>query len=107
MGCGAGVFSLGILGSTGCRSSTQGPAAKSQVFKLRCLQHAGCERCHLGHQRRSEGEDTQQEKYYVHFFIDVFHSCNVNDSSTLWLLCLDWWSRQGFPSIILDPLVEQ
>ncbi|KAK3928786.1 Ribosomal RNA small subunit methyltransferase J, partial [Frankliniella fusca] len=42
-----------------------------------CLQRAGCERCHLGHQRRSKGEDTQQEKYYVHFFIDVFHSCNV------------------------------
>ncbi|KAK3928174.1 Universal stress protein E [Frankliniella fusca] len=52
----AGVFSLGILGSTGCRSSTQGPAAKSQVFKLRCLQRLGCERCHLRQQRRSEGD---------------------------------------------------
>ncbi|KAK3927196.1 Holin-like protein CidA, partial [Frankliniella fusca] len=55
-GCGAGVLSLGILGSTGCRSSTQGPAAKSQVFKLRWLQRPGCERCHLGQQRRSEGD---------------------------------------------------
>ncbi|KAK3929096.1 37S ribosomal protein S5, mitochondrial, partial [Frankliniella fusca] len=55
-GCGAGVLSLGILGSTGCRSSTQGPAAKSQVFKLRWLQRLGCERCHLGQQRRSEGD---------------------------------------------------
>ncbi|KAK3920496.1 NH(3)-dependent NAD(+) synthetase [Frankliniella fusca] len=53
---GAGVFSLGILGSTDCRSATQGPAAKSQVFKLRCLQRLGCERCHLGQQRRSEGD---------------------------------------------------
>ncbi|KAK3908441.1 Universal stress protein E [Frankliniella fusca] len=56
----AGVFSLGILGSTGCRSSTQGPAAKSQVFKLRCLQRLGCERCHLGQQWRSKEEYTQQ-----------------------------------------------
>ncbi|KAK3908058.1 Serine/threonine-protein kinase Nek1 [Frankliniella fusca] len=50
------LFSLGILGSTGCRSSTQGPAAKSQVLKLRCLQRLGCERCHLRQQRRSEGD---------------------------------------------------
>ncbi|KAK3916630.1 tRNA(Ile2) 2-agmatinylcytidine synthetase TiaS [Frankliniella fusca] len=59
-GCGAGVFSLGISGSTGCRSSTQGPAAKSQVFKLRWLQRPGCERCHLGQQRRSVGDVGEQ-----------------------------------------------
>ncbi|KAK3914129.1 hypothetical protein KUF71_023542 [Frankliniella fusca] len=53
--CGGLLFGhLGI--HTGCRSSTQGPAAKSQVFKLRCLQRPGCERCHLGQQRRSEGD---------------------------------------------------
>ncbi|KAK3914045.1 Holin-like protein CidA, partial [Frankliniella fusca] len=84
-GCGAGVLSLGILGSTGCRSLTQGPAAKSQVFKLRWLQRLGCERCHLGQQRRSEGDVGEQKPTHSHNCCYLDFYCAL--FSVLQILC--------------------
>ncbi|KAK3922516.1 N-acetyl-D-glucosamine kinase [Frankliniella fusca] len=90
----AAPFSFGILRSTGCRSSGQGPAAKSQFNKSRCnfpyfsqspfiVQDVSG--VTLDNNGGAKKNIRNKKKWFVHFFIDVFHLSNVSQDA-FWIL---------------------